>query len=609
MPNNARVRVVRRDGFLPIGDYAVLGDGRSCVLVGLDGAVDWWALPAMDGTPVFGALLDPVRGGRLSVRPVADFEVSRRYPDEGGVLETTFVTADGTVRVTDSVNLGLGGMLPWAELARRVEAIDGAVPMRWVVVPGDRFETTAPFVPARCDTPLIRAGGQQIALVTDQVGAPRRCPGGFTGEFTARPGTPGLLAVAATTREPTPVPPPDAVARRVENTARHWTEWRGLVDYDGPWRAAVVRSALVHKQLTLSSTGALQAAATTSLPERIGGSRNYDYRYSWVRDTAFALDALTSLGLRGEVHATLSFLLRSVAATAPDVHVFYTMDGRAGSGETSQVPLWQGYRGSSPVQVGNGAALQRQLGAYGDLLETVHRYVTHGNVLDAGSGRLVAQVADQVCRQWGEDDAGLWELSSVRPYTSSKIGCWAALDRAVRLAEAGEVPDVSVPRWRETAQEIRAYVDASCWSPAKDSYTFYAGTDDLDAATLLAARTGFCTGDDPRLHGTVEAIRRELSAGGPLLYRYSGMQEQEGAFVACSFWLVEALTVAGRLDEAREVMDGMVGYANDVGLFSEEIDPATGELLGNIPQALSHLALIGAAVRYTRAVNRGRAAR
>lgn len=595
----------RRAGFLPIGGYAVLGDGRSCVLVGVDGAVDWWALPAMDSPPVFGALLDPDRGGRLTLRPVGDFTATRRYVDGGGVLETTYRTAQGSVRVTDALNLGMGGLLPWAELARRVEAVDGEVPLRWEVIPGDRFGASSPWERMAGEVPLIGAGGQQIAVVTDGAGVPQPCPGGFTAEFVARPGAPGLVAVVATTGEPTPVPPADAVTRRMRNTARQWAEWLELIDYDGRWRDAVVRSALVHKQLSLASTGGLQAAATTSLPERIGGSRNFDYRFSWVRDTAFALDALTGLGLRGELHATLSYLLRAVARTAPDVRVCYTMAGAAAPASTSPVPLWRGYRGSRPVQVGNGAAGQRQLGAYGDLLETVHRYVEHGNVLDGATGRLVARIADQVVEQWAEDDAGLWELGRTRPYTSSKIGCWAALDRAVRIAEAGQAPGESAGRWRAAAEEIHEYVDAWCWSPAKRSYTFYAGTDDLDAATLLAARTGFCAGDDPRLHGTIDAVRDELSAGGPLLYRYTGMQGAEGAFVACSFWLVEALTVAGRLDEAREVMDAMVDRANDVGLLSEEIDPGTGELLGNFPQALSHLALITAAVRYSRAVSRG----
>jgi GH15 family glucan-1,4-alpha-glucosidase len=596
---------VRVDGFLPLRGYALLGDGRCCVLVGSDGAVDWWPLPAMDSAPMFGALLDPDRGGRLVLCPVDDFEVSRCYVDGGAVLATVFRTATGTVRVTDALTLGAGSLLPWTELARRVEVIDGEVRMRWEVAPGDRFAGNAAWARTFGGVPLISAGGQQLALVLDQVGAPVQAEGGFRAEFTARAGTPGLLAVVATDAEPTPVPSVGAVTRRIAETTDHWARWRQLVEYDGPWAEAVARSAQVHKQLTLAATGGLQAAATTSLPERIGGSRNFDYRFSWVRDTGFALNALTSIGLRGEVHSVLSYLLRAVASTAPDVRVFYAMSGGEASPDMNPVRLWSGYRDTGPVQVGNSAAGQRQLGVYGDLLEAIHRYAAHGNVLDGGTGRLVAQVADRVCEQWREDDAGLWELGKQRQYTSSKVGCWAALYRAVKAVEDGQMPAGGVDRWRAAAEEIHSYVDDACWSPTKNSYTFYAGTDELDCATLLVARTGFCSGDDPRLHGTIDAIRRELSAGGPLLYRYSGMGDEEGAFVACSFWLVEALSVAGRLDEAREVMDAAVERANDVGLLSEEIDPDSGALLGNMPQMLSHLALISAATRYQQAITRG----
>jgi GH15 family glucan-1,4-alpha-glucosidase len=363
----------------------------------------------------------------------------------------------------------------------------------------------------------------------------------------------------------------------------------------------VLRSAVVLSQLTFKPTGALQAAATTSLPEALGGSRNMDYRFCWVRDSGFALTALTGLRLHPEVHATMSFLLRALRASAPDVPPFYSMYGEPVSPVMQSVSGWTGYRCSSPVQRGNHASDQRQLGSYGDALEAISRYVAHGNKLDGASGRLVAQMAEQVCRQWREPDAGLWELSQTRPYTSSKIGCWAALTRAAELADAGQVPAEGAPRWRLSADQIRRYINQTCWSSGKGSYTFYAGGNELDAATLLVARTGFCSADDPRLHRTIEAIRRELSAGGPLLYRYSGMAEKEGAFLACTFWLVEALVHAGRLDEAGALMDAAVEQANDVGLLSEEIDPASRELLGNMPQALSHLALINAAIRFTAA--------
>lgn len=595
----------RAEHYAPINDYAVIGNGRTVALIARDGAVDWWSAPTVDAPPLCAAILDPDLGGTITVEPAVDYEVSRRYLPDSSVLETTFETDGGRLRLTDSINKGVNGPLPWTEFGRRIEVDRGAVPVRWSVRLERRFTAARPWIRQHEGFVLVHLDEQDVCVVTEGLGTPEIGDGVVSGEFTVRPGERCLLALTAVQGAPLQIPRPDAVHDRLDATVDEHRRWRERIHYDGVAADAVLRSASTLRLLTSTVSGAQAAAATTSLPERIGGSRNFDYRFSWVRDTAFALDALTGLGLRGELHATLSYLLRAVARTAPDVRVCYTMAGAAAPASTSPVPLWRGYRGSRPVQVGNGAAGQRQLGAYGDLLETVHRYVEHGNVLDGATGRLVARIADQVVEQWAEDDAGLWELGRTRPYTSSKIGCWAALDRAVRIAEAGQAPGESAGRWRAAAEEIHEYVDAWCWSPAKRSYTFYAGTDDLDAATLLAARTGFCAGDDPRLHGTIDAVRDELSAGGPLLYRYTGMQGAEGAFVACSFWLVEALTVAGRLDEAREVMDAMVDRANDVGLLSEEIDPGTGELLGNFPQALSHLALITAAVRYSRAVSRG----
>jgi GH15 family glucan-1,4-alpha-glucosidase len=584
----------------PIDGYAILGDGRSCVLIGRDGSVGWWALPRMDSAPAFGALLSPDRGGRLSLRPTGHFEVSRSYVDGGAVLRTEFRTPTGRVRVTDSLNLGSGSLLPWTELARRVEALDGEVPMSWEVAPGDRFATAAPWAHRCGQVPLIVAGDQNLALVLDGVGDAERVVGGFRGRFVAEPGEPALLAVVATDGAPHPVPAVDAVARRIDETIAHWARWGTLVEYDGPWQDAVVRGAYVQKQLTSAASGAVQAAATTSLPEKVGGEKNFDYRFCWVRDTGYALTALSHLGLRGEVHAALTFLVRAVGATAPVVRPLYAMDGTTAPAEIHKVPLWRGYRGSSPVQSGNSAATQKQLGSYGDLLEAIGTYAQHGNVLDGRTARLVVDVADQVCRQWTQDDAGFWELGQQRPYTSSKLGCWAALDQSVKLVEAGQVPGHREEKWKAVAADIQDYVRTACWSPARGAFTFYAGTDELDCAALLTARTGFCAGDDPQLHGTIDAVRSELSAGGPLLYRYSGMRGAEGAFVACSFWLVEALSITGRLDEARQVMDDLVGMANDVGLLSEQIDPESGELLGNVPQTLSHLALINAATTYRR---------
>ena len=278
----------------------------------------------------------------------------------------------------------------------------------------------------------------------------------------------------------------------------------------------------------------------------------------------------------------------------------YTLEGQPASAGMSSAEQLPGYRGSQPVQLGNSAAEQLQLGAYGDLVDAVWNYTDHRGCLDPGSAEVVVALVDQVCDRWQSRDAGLWELGDPQHYTSSKIGCWVALDRGVRLAEAGQLPSVRADRWRAERDAVHAWTDEHCWSPTKESYTFHAGTDKLDAAVLLAARTGFLDGDDPRLASTVDAIRAELAAGGPLLYRYSGMAEEEGAFLACSSWLVEALVAIGRREEAAGLFDELVKHSTDTGLLTEQVDPASGELLGNLPQGLSHLSLIGAATSLER---------
>jgi GH15 family glucan-1,4-alpha-glucosidase len=335
------------------------------------------------------------------------------------------------------------------------------------------------------------------------------------------------------------------------------------------------------------------AAPTTSLPEWLGGTANFDYRYAWVRDSALTLDALGNLGYSEQVHASLAWLLRASGGTHPRLEPFYALDGTVPT-HHSELDL-DGYRGTRPVRKGNGAAGQTQLGSYGYLLETIEVYVRHGNQLDPETQVRVGEVADHVCRIWGNEDSGIWELPERRHYTESKLACWVALDRAIHLAGRGEAPGDHVDAWRAEADRIRAWVDERCWSEARQALAFYARTDDLDASVLLAARTGYLQPDDPRLDTTIDAVREHLSPGGALLYRYSGQEGDEGCFLACSFWLVEALARAGRLGEAREAMDELVGLANDVGLLSEEIDPRTKEFLGNFPQGLTHLSLINAA--------------
>jgi GH15 family glucan-1,4-alpha-glucosidase len=584
---------MRRDGFAPVGGYGVIGDGRSAALVAADGAVDWWAVPAMDSPPVFAAILDPEAGGTFALEPAVPYQTARRYLPDTNVLETTFTTDGGLVRVVDSLNRDVTGPLAWTELAREVRAGLGEVPMRWRLAPGDRFGRARPWAWRHDGTPLLRLQDQMIAVVTEGAGEPRVGRSEISGEFVARPGRDVLLALTATDGEPAAVPDPAQVRDRLRATEESWRHWAGAVSYHGPDRELVVRSALVLKLLTYEPTGALLAAATTSLPERIGGERNFDYRYGWVRDTSFALDALIGLGLQGDVHATLSWLLRAVSGTAPEIRPFYGLRGDVPA-EGGELGV-RGYLDSRPAHEGNKAVRQPQWGNFGDMLESVWLAVGRGlAVLDPGSARTLERVADRVCDVWARPDSGIWELGTRRHYTISKMACWVALDRLARLADRGQLSARDVGRWRAEASAIRSWVDEHCWSQARRSYSFYAGSDELDAAVLLAGRMGFLPGGDPRFILTIDAFRREL-ADGPLLYRYTGSRQQEGAFLACSFWLVDALVRAGRRDEAREIWAGTVAHVTDLGLLSEEIDPASGGLLGNMPQALSHLALLMAA--------------
>ncbi|MGC1184299.1 MAG: glycoside hydrolase family 15 protein [Candidatus Dormiibacterota bacterium] len=580
----------RQDGFAALADYAVLGDGRSVALAAADGRVDWWPQPALDSDPVFAAILDPQRGGFFLLTPADSFDASRCYLPGTNVLESTLTTATGAVRITQALNTGSAGRLPWSEMAHRVEPLWGRVRMRWELFPGDRFGTVRPEVSMRGGIPVLTVGTQSIAVVVGGAPGGSLRAGAVKGEFSSESDARVVLGLIATDSEPVVIPRASAIDTRLDRTAESWRRWTAQLDHQGPWRDAVERSALAVKTILNESTGAIAAAATTSLPERLGGAKNWDYRFSWVRDSSFALDALISLGLHEEAHGAMSWLLSALRRNGPAPHVFYTLEGGLPEGERELNA--EGYWHSRPVRSGNAAASQLQLGLYGDLFDAVHRYVAAGHLLDAGTEQLLADLADHCCESWRKEDSGIWELEQPRHYTISKIGCWTALDRASTLADSGQLPREQAEGWRKEANEIKDWVNHNCWSEGRQAYVFYAGSQDLDAAVLLAGRTGFERGS--RLADTIEAVRGELGRGA-LVYRYSGMPSEEGAFVACTFWMVDALTRTGQLDRAHELMDQAVGLASGVGLLSEQIDPETGMFLGNLPQGLSHLALINAA--------------
>lgn len=583
-----------RDGdWLPLDQYAAIGDGRSVALVGADGSIDWWCVPNLDSAAFFDRLLAGEDGGRLSMAPAGPFTVERGYRPGSNVLEQVFSTASGRARVTYSLNSGPSGRLPWSELAHRVEGLDGTVEFGIELRPGRRLGQANPW---REPSPhgdvlhldgtvsALRASGDVERLIEDD--------GRVAARLVTQAGSRSVLALLASANEPLILPPLAAIDARIDRSDRAWREWSANLTYEGRYGEAVRRSALALKLLLFTPTGATAAAATSSLPERIGAGKNYDYRFAWARDVAYTVKAFLRVGAVEEAKAAFSWLTATILRHGGRLHVMYRLDGDLAP-EERELDL-PGYRNSKPVREGNRARGQLQLGVFGDLMETAALFVECGHVLDLTTRRLLAELADRCADLWRSRDAGIWELEQAEHYTMSKLGCWTALDRAARLAASGQLDASHADRWRRERDRIRDWVDAHCWSEGKQSYVMHPGTDRLDASLLLAARFGFERGD--RLALTRDAVRRELCRG-PLVFRYSGMEAEEGTFLACAFWLVEAFALLGEHGAAVQQMDALLAATSgNLGLLHEQMDPGTGAMLGNMPQALSHLALVHAAL-------------
>ena len=589
-------------GYVPLGDYAAIGDGRTVALVARDGSIDWLCLPDLDSPSVFAAVLDAERGGRFALRPEIPAEVQRRYLPDTNVLQTTFTTTQGVVRVTDAMALPNSELGPTRELIRRIDGLSGRVPMRWRITPAFDYATVAPRIERRGRIPVAVAGSDALAVCSWEAGEAQLDEVAISGRVEVRESTSALIALSVAHQEPLVFPGREQVEARLEATTAYWRRWAAQRSYDGPWRDAVIRSALALKLLFHAPSGAIAAAATTSLPEEIGGERNWDYRFCWVRDSAFTLDALVQLGCPGEAEAFFWWLLHASQLSHPRLQVLYRLNGGERAPER---PLQlNGYRGSRPVRIGNEAASQVQLDIYGDLLQAALVYAGAGGWLDRETGRRLAEIADLVCSSWRRPDSGIWEVRS-RPahFTHSKMMCWVALDRALRLVDAGHLPRDHASTWRRERLAVGEFIETQCWSDRLGSYTRQAGGEELDASLLLGVMLGYVTPEPARLAATVDAVQRELGRG-PLLWRYSGedgLRGAEGAFLCCSFWLADALARIGRLDEANELMEQLIALGGDVGLYAEELDPHTNELLGNTPQGLVHLALISAAVTISKA--------
>jgi len=576
----------RTEGCLPLEDYGVLGDGRSVALSGADGSIDWWCVPNLDSPPLFDRLLDPEEGGRFVVAPDGPFTATRRYRPESNVLETVFTTAGGVARLTESMNSGRAGRLPWAELARRIDGIEGRVGFRVEMRPGRRGDAASPY--------LSRIGGHFVFHVERVLGLLlhgkgldcERTDAGVTGTLSVAAGEREVLAIVAGMDEPLVVPPIAEIDGRIDISDEEWRAWAGGIVHDGPSRAAVIRSALALKLLLFSPSGAIAAAATTSLPEGIGGEKNYDYRYAWVRDAGYTIKAFLAAGAQAEAKAAFAWLLGRLRDQG--CRVCYTLSGEPVPPVTEiDVP---GYRGSTPVVTGNLATDQHQHGIYGDIFETAARFVSCGNLLDPASAELLSHIADRCADHWRKKDAGIWELPEAQHYTMSKISCWQALARAVELADQGQLPTTCRDRWERERDRIAAWIEAECWSEGKQAFVLHPGSDKLDASLALAVRFGFDGRE--RLERTLDAIDRELGSG-PFHYRYTGVESEEGCFLACSFWVAEARALLGQRDRARASIEALTkALDRGVGVYSEMVDPRTGHYLGNLPQGLTHLAHI-----------------
>lgn len=571
-------------------DLAALGDGRSVALVGPDGAIVWLCVPNIDSPPLLDRLLDYDRGGSFTVQPLGPYAVERRYREDSNVIETTFTTPTGVARVTDSMNSSLAGRLPWCELARRLEGVSGTVRLGVRLVFGTRGDTVSPWLqpnPNGCVFhvgPVIGMfrGSPEVRVHTEDDRT-------IEADVTLRAGERATAAMLVGEDEPLGVPPIEDIDARIDLSDGAWRTWAQGLRYDGRYRDAVRRSALALKLLLFSPSGAIAAAATTSLPERIGGRKNYDYRYAWVRDAAYTVNAFLRLGVVPESKAAFTWLIQRLGQG--NARVCYTLAGGPVPDVTTlDLP---GYRASRPVVTGNVATGQHQHGIYGDIFETATLFVNGGNILDGRSAMILSALADECADRWRQKDSGMWELEERQHYTMSKVSAWQALDRAVELARNRHLPATCVPRWTRERDRIAAWIKENCWSEAKRAYTFHPGTDRLDAALALAARFGFDGAD--RLSATCDAIRRELGRG-PFLHRYSGAEQEEGAFLACSFWLVEAYASLGRHADATALLDATLeGLEGGTGILSEMVEAGGREFLGNLPQGLSHLSLIHAA--------------
>ena len=607
----------------PIENHGMIGDMHTVALVGINGSIDWLCVPNFDSPSIFAAILDDEKGGRFKIAPVGDDVVCKQfYWPETNVLITRFLTPDGAAELTDFMPTGSAVSTNDHHhcLIRRISVVRGTLKFRMECQPAfnyarDAHTTTITDEGAILDSPSLRLGLATSVPLHEENGR-------VFSEFTL---SGGESAVFALRQVPSDVGcgyamSPDAAEELFRRTVSYWREWIGKCQYTGRWREMVHRSALALKLLTYEPTGAIVAAPTCSLPEGIGGERNWDYRYTWIRDAAFTVYAFLRLGFTEEAERFMQFLTTLCKEPGPNgsLQIMYGIDGRKDLTEHTLDHL-DGYMGSRPVRIGNGAFDQVQLDIYGELLDAAYLYNKHGAPISFELWTSLRAVTDWVCDNWRRTDEGVWEVrGGQQQFVYSKLMCWVAVDRALRLADKRSFP-APRERWLKIRDEIYEDIMRNGWSESRQAFVQHYGSDSLDAANLMLPLTFFVSPTDPRMLSTLDATLLSPDKGGltanSLVFRYNveetadGLEGEEGSFNICTFWLVEAMTRAGRhdrkrLDEARLIFERMLGFSNHVGLYAEQTGHR-GEALGNFPQAFTHLALISSAFNLDRALGPG----
>jgi len=597
------------DHYPPIGDYALIGDCHATALISRQASVDWCCLPRFDSASVFGRILDWDRGGHCQIEPdESDYRSTRAYLPDTLVLTTTFSVPGGEARLTDCFTMRRGGQhKPHRQLLRTVEGVRGEMHLHASVRPRFDYGGLKPLVRLHGPRLYSAVGGNDAIVISGDLDFEMVDRHDLMATFSVRAGERRRLSIACFRPEDIDgdVPAPadgDELDRRLDETVDWWRAWAAKVKIDGPYGPEAKRSALVLKALVNAPTGAVVAAPTTSLPEAVGHGRNWDYRFSWVRDSQFTVRSLASLGCVGEADGFRRFVERSAAGNAESLQIMYGVGGERRLNEG--VLDLEGYRGSTPVRIGNAAAEQLQLDAFGYLVDLAWRWHQRGHSPDDDYWRFLLSLVDRSVDLWQEPDCGIWEMRG-RPqhFVHSKVMCWAAVDRGVRLGREC-LRQAPFKRWERAAAEMREAIEDQGYDDDRGIFVQAFGSTDLDAALLLLPSVDFVAYDDERMVRTTDAVRDELSDQG-LLRRYCAedrLDGTEGVFVACTFWLVECLVHQGRIAEAQEAFVRVASTANDLGLFAEEFDPAARIMLGNFPQGLSHLSHIAAAAALSESI-------